>query len=323
MLTPTISVIVPVYNTEKYIHRCIDSVLSQTFPDFELLLIDDGSSDKSGEICDEYAKIDSRVRVFHKQNGGASSARNLGLEKAKGEWVTFVDSDDYVYENYLNNFDVYENQDFDLINQGLRIDKDFNGCSEFGFSFNGGINSWLNRATEKGIFGYTVIKLFKLKIIRNNNIHFNTEIRFQEDELFVLSYLAVCKSVISVPLIGYFYFVPDWGKYIGGSVQSKLLRTNFMIDVLESKFENPEELLIYKKKKSSLLHYYLEANIQHLNWMYLKNLRELLQEGYKISKIPEILQKLIKVDSTLILSVLLITGLKLYSKLTKHKIEFI
>ena len=96
-----------------------------------------------------------------------------------------------------------------------------------------------------------------------------------------------------------------------------------MKDDLESKFENPEKLLIYKKKKSSLLHYNLEANIQHLNWMYLKNLRELLQEGYKISKIPEILQKLIKVDSTLILSVLLITGLKLYSKLTKHKIEFI
>jgi hypothetical protein len=247
----------------------------------------------------------------------------VGLENAKGEWVTFVDSDDFVYDNYLENYDVFSNKNFDLINQGLRIDKWVNACNEFGFSFNGGINNWLNEATERGIFGYTVIKLFKLEIIRNNNIYFNTEIRFQEDELFVLSYLAVCKYVKSVPLIGYFYFVPDWGKYIGGSVQSKLLRTNFMIDVLESKFENPEKLLIYKKKKSSLLHYYLEANIQHLNWMYLKNLRELLQEGYKISKIPEILQKLIKVDSTLILSVLLITGLKLYSKLTKHKIEFI
>lgn len=97
--TPTISVIVPVYNAEKYLRRCIDSVLAQTYTDFELLLIDDGSIDKSGEICDEYARKDARVRVFHQENGGVSSARNLGLDNAKGEWITFVDSDDWVVDN--------------------------------------------------------------------------------------------------------------------------------------------------------------------------------------------------------------------------------
>ena len=95
-MTPKISVIVPVYNTEKYLRRCIDSVLAQTYQDFELLLIDDGSKDSSGAICDEYAAKDARVRVFHKENGGVSSARNLGLDNARGEWVTFVDSDDYI-----------------------------------------------------------------------------------------------------------------------------------------------------------------------------------------------------------------------------------
>ena len=99
---PLISVIVPVYNTEKYLHRCIDSILAQTFTDFELLLIDDGSKDNSGKICDESAAKDSRVRVFHKENGGASSARNLGLGKAKGEWITFVDSDDTLQKNALD-----------------------------------------------------------------------------------------------------------------------------------------------------------------------------------------------------------------------------
>ena len=94
--TPKISVIVPVYNTEKYLHRCIDSILLQTFTDFELLLIDDGSKDSSGAICDEYASKDNRVRVFHKENGGVSSARNLGLDNAKGEWIAFVDSDDWM-----------------------------------------------------------------------------------------------------------------------------------------------------------------------------------------------------------------------------------
>lgn len=86
-MNPKISVIVPVYNVEKYLRRCIDSILSQTFSDFELLLIDDGSKDKSGDICDEYAAKDARIRVFHKDNGGVSSARNLGLVKANGEFI--------------------------------------------------------------------------------------------------------------------------------------------------------------------------------------------------------------------------------------------
>lgn len=90
-----ISVIVPVYNVEKYLDRCIQSVLSQTYTNFELLLINDGSTDSSGVVCDKYAKMDSRVRVFHKQNGGLSSARNVGISNALGEYVIFLDSDDY------------------------------------------------------------------------------------------------------------------------------------------------------------------------------------------------------------------------------------
>ena len=89
-----VSCIIPVYNTEKYLPRCIESVLAQTFVDWELLLIDDGSTDASGSICDEYAAKDERIRVFHKENGGISSARNVGLNYAQGEWIFFVDSDD-------------------------------------------------------------------------------------------------------------------------------------------------------------------------------------------------------------------------------------
>ena len=96
-----ITVIVPVYKAEKYVLRCVDSILAQTFTDFEVLLIDDGSPDRSGEICEEYAQKDARVRVFHKDNAGVSSARNLGLDNAKGEWVTFVDSDDWVHEDFI------------------------------------------------------------------------------------------------------------------------------------------------------------------------------------------------------------------------------
>lgn len=92
---PQISVIVPVYNVEKFLHRCVESILSQTLDDFELILVDDGSKDNSGAICDEYARKDFRVKVFHKKNSGLSAARNTGLEKALGKYVIFVDSDDY------------------------------------------------------------------------------------------------------------------------------------------------------------------------------------------------------------------------------------
>lgn len=99
------SIIVPVYNAEQYIRKCIDSILAQTFTEFELILVDDGSPDECGKICDEYQKKDSRIKVIHKQNGGQSSARNIALEFANGEYVCFVDSDDYVDENMLMDID--------------------------------------------------------------------------------------------------------------------------------------------------------------------------------------------------------------------------
>lgn len=98
---PEISVIVPIYKVEKYIDRCVESILAQSFADFELILVDDGSPDACPQICDEYAKKDSRIKVVHKQNGGLSDARNAGIDVAEGEWLAFIDSDDYVHEDYL------------------------------------------------------------------------------------------------------------------------------------------------------------------------------------------------------------------------------
>ena len=96
-----ISVIVPVYNVESCLGKCLDSILEQTYRDFELLLIDDGATDSSGDICERYAKTDERIKVFHKPNGGLSDARNYGIERASGDYLTFIDSDDYIIANYL------------------------------------------------------------------------------------------------------------------------------------------------------------------------------------------------------------------------------
>lgn len=111
-----LSIIVPVYRAEQYLVKCIESILNQTFDDFELILIDDGSPDKSGEICDIYARKDSRIKVIHKQNGGASSARNAGLEIAKGEYIGFVDSDDWIHkEMYYTMYQLAKERRADIV----------------------------------------------------------------------------------------------------------------------------------------------------------------------------------------------------------------
>lgn len=115
-----ISVIVPVYKVEKYLAKCIDSILNQIYSNFELVLVDDGSPDNCGLICDKYAETDMRIRVIHKPNGGLSDARNVGVSFATGDYITFIDSDDYIDSYFLKNFaDILQNEDADLIITGV------------------------------------------------------------------------------------------------------------------------------------------------------------------------------------------------------------
>lgn len=113
---PKLSVIVPVYNVEQYIHKCVDSILSQTYADFELILVNDGSPDNCGKICDEYASKDNRVKVIHKQNGGVSEARNVSLDAAKGEYISFIDPDDWIDKDmYEQTLGYMADNDLDIV----------------------------------------------------------------------------------------------------------------------------------------------------------------------------------------------------------------
>ena len=103
MYEPLISVIVPIYNVEQYLERCVYSILKQSYHNLEIILVDDGSTDDSGRLCDELKEIDSRITVLHKANGGLSDARNVGLNKVTGEWISFIDSDDWIHEDYIKN----------------------------------------------------------------------------------------------------------------------------------------------------------------------------------------------------------------------------
>jgi len=102
MKNPLITIIIPVYKVEQYLEKCLDSVINQDYPYLEIILVDDGSPDSSGKICDEYAKNDKRIVVIHKLNGGLSDARNVAINAALGEYITFVDSDDFIEEDYIS-----------------------------------------------------------------------------------------------------------------------------------------------------------------------------------------------------------------------------
>lgn len=213
MSIPKVSIIVPVYNVEKFLCRCIDSILAQTFQDFELLLIDDGTPDKSGVICDEYTKKDNRIRVFHKKNGGVSSARNLGLDNAKGEWITFVDADDWVKENYLKIF--YDNSYCDLIICGHEKFGNSNTIQQLNQHEKVSIDSNLytiwkeHLATNSFVYVYPWAKFYKNNIIQNHNIRFNTEMIYSEDFCFVLEYMSFIDEYKTLSSTDYQYYIEE------------------------------------------------------------------------------------------------------------------
>lgn len=188
MSGPLISVVVPVYNAEKYIKCCIESILNQTNCDLELVLVDDGSSDNSGAICDEYAMKDSRVKVFHQKNGGVCAARNTGLKHAEGDYISFVDSDDYLESNALEILydDIVAcNAD---VSCALMVDDSNQGVSNLK---NGLHEVWQGRdALKKSLldnrFTYSVwAKLFRSDLI--GNTRFEEDRKIHEDSFFVFS----------------------------------------------------------------------------------------------------------------------------------------
>lgn len=211
MSKPLISVIVPIYNVERYLPKCIDSILMQTFRDFELLLIDDGSSDRSGIICEEYADKDDRVRVFHKENGGVSRARNTGLEYSHGDKILFVDSDDWLEPFCLERI---VSVDSDLVFFGF-VHEFPNGCQE-NHSPKASISLGRNEI-EKTIlylkdnaehyeyFGYTCNKLFSTSIIRTNKLKFIEGLSMREDEIFTAQYCQYINRLSVINDILYHY----------------------------------------------------------------------------------------------------------------------
>lgn len=205
---PFISVIIPVYNTEEYLRKCLDSVVNQSYKNIEIICVNDGSTDNSLKILNEYAK-DNRVKIIDKRNGGVSSARNVGLDNAKGEYISFVDSDDYIelntYEICHNNL---SNGDYDILTFGyvnepakeLRtiIPGDFDACEFLDLRFP---------------IGYSVNSIYKKKIIDENNIRFDENVSIGEDNLFILMFLLKSSKLRLIDNRFYHYVDRGPGRY--------------------------------------------------------------------------------------------------------------
>lgn len=214
---PLISVVVPIYNSERYLRRCIDSILGQSFQDFELILVNDGSSDSSPQICDSYraskttAQNTPAVKVIHKPNGGVSSARNKGIESATGKYTLFIDSDDSVAPHYLKAFVkaleevessyksatgkgnclIVQNlvEDFQKIDSATLYPKRFFTKEELELTF-----------TEYPLAAqhYSVCKLFHTQTLQERKIYFNQQVHFSEDLIFVFNYLTTVSSIFYI-----------------------------------------------------------------------------------------------------------------------------
>ena len=201
-MSPLISIIIPVYNTQPYLSRCIESILSQSYSSFELLLVDDGSTDGSGDICDGYSELDRRIRAYHKENGGVSSARNWGLNFAKGEWVYFVDSDDEVFPDGLQSLANCISEDVDIVMGGFEEVCDNGRCNKVEervevtlskkqsvISLYGGHGSYYQYC------GYLWMRLLRRKVIQDNHLVFDPTIAIKEDTLFVMQYICRSKGI--------------------------------------------------------------------------------------------------------------------------------
>lgn len=271
---PLISIIVPVYNSEKYLNRCIDSILSQTYSDFEMIIVDDGSTDNSLAICNEYANKDKRVKVIHKANGGQAEARNVGIDVAKGDYLCFVDSDDWIHTQML-----------DILLQGIRKEKVLCSICSYEETNDNVLSSKIEHYQFKKMKGIEFLvekninavvpwaKLYHTSLFKNIRYPVG---RIAEDEfvahivLYNAGDIAYCNEKL------YNYFI----NYDGVTRLENTLRSNgnqeeldkrkdaFMkrrIDKLEALYER---IIFFKDKDNYAYFYSCREYIGYVSWLY-------------------------------------------------------
>lgn len=265
---PAVSIIIPVYRVENKIRRCLDSIMGQTFTDFECILVDDGSPDQSGAICDEYAEKDKRFKVIHQQNAGVSTARNQGIAVAKGKYITFVDSDDYVSENFLEQLYI----EIDVQKADMAI------CNYYSISADGHATEQRHGYSngyvldKKGIqdellehircndntTGYFSLrnKIFSNKMLLEHQIFLSPQMSFGEDMIFVLKCFEYCKRIVFVDKCLYCYEQLENGlfnKYYNDFLDDILICYSRQIELTSPNIQSFEDHLLNCKYYNYIL----------------------------------------------------------------------
>lgn len=303
MANPKISIIVPIYNAEKYLHRCIDSIISQTFTDFELLLINDGSKDNSGAICEKYATLDTRISIFHKENKGVGSARNMGLVNATGDYVMFVDSDDYMQPQMCEiMLTTLVETDADLVICGT---EENGGCfwkpnEDIDYSFTQLLENFVSLLHTE-LLSPPWNKIFKKEKIGNQN--FREDMSFGEDLMFNIEYLKKCEKVAFIKASPFFHEKENEVSLVAKFDRYRLIDIEKLWVVIDEFSKNKKglfykylrDLTVYARQLFKTEQYsWVEKKCILKEWHSVSRLRNLNLFSYKVNYINWILLLLLK-----------------------------
>ena len=268
-----VSLIIPVYNTGEKLHRCLDSILAQSYQDYECIVVDDGSTDDSSTIIDEYAIRDARLKVVHKENGGVSSARNYGLNIANGEWLVFIDSDDFLMPDHIASLMDAATDDVDLVMTGFRFlhpDK----TTEHGYN----IGKYIGIESIRKFISETVFLRFQVpwdRTYRNKkNLFFDEKLSLGEDRLFCYQYLLNCKGIATIGKITYIHDGTDETTLSYRTYPSSM--NKHRLSVFKSAISNLKKHLSIDCKEKTILDFYCEA-------IYADLINSYKKEGKKLS----------------------------------------
>lgn len=288
MLEPKISVIIPVYNTETYLEKCLESVMSQTYKNLEIILVDDGSTDGSGKLVDIYAKKDERIVAIHKENGGVSSARNVGLNVSTGEYVGFVDSDDWIEPDMYDKMMQALDADIDMIACGYF--KDSNKSSEEVKNRKAVSCEWFSgeemlryifyREDYRGVAAYSWNKIIRRSLVLEKGIFFHPTLKVGEDVLWLVETILNVQKVkyVDVPLYHYWQRTDSAFHSEDLTKKSDLIRAYQDVIEMMGRYKIADDIIVYTKR----FMVYHAMNIAKL--AFKQQNREILKEMQAVIK---------------------------------------
>ena len=258
---PQITIVVPLYNAQPYIEKCLDSIFNQTIKDIECIVVDDGSTDNGFDLCLDYSRKENRLRVFHIEKSGVCKARNIGIKEARGNWITFIDSDDYIDSDYLESFMSFLHPETFCVHRALKKIHVDGHIEEIGISnknvyaSNNSSDNYILLNKNFLLLASSCFKMFSKDILRRNNIAFDESITCVEDRIFVADYLLAdeVKGITFIDECGYNYVMhegssttvtPPLRMYADAS-----LRWYHLIEKLNRKYNILESNIILKQKK--------------------------------------------------------------------------